>query len=82
MAKYFLIGEEGQESVWLVDLENKTVEKFDSSQVSQADVDQEDLLANFGEVRKQGFSIISGVNLAVAAERRSTVSAHHRYENH
>lgn len=81
MAKYFLIGEDGDEAVWLVDLENKTVEKFDGDQLASADVEGDDLIANFEEVRKKGFSVISGVNLAVAAHSRTAASGHWRYRS-
>jgi hypothetical protein len=79
MAKYFLIGEDGDDAVWLVDLENKTVEKFEGDQLAAADVEDDDLISNFEEVRKKGFSVISGVNLAVAAQSRTAASGHFRY---
>jgi hypothetical protein len=79
MSKYFLIGEDGDDAVWLVDLEHKTVEKFDAAQFDAADVEQDDLIANFAEARKKGFSIVSGVSLAIAANSRAATSGHARY---
>jgi hypothetical protein len=81
MAKYFLIGEDGDDAVWLVDLENKTVEKFDGDQLAAADVEADDLITNFEEVRKKGFSVIWGVNLAVAAHSRTAASGHLGYRS-
>ena len=71
MAKFFLIGEVGDEGVWLVDVESKSVER-----IEEAD------LAGSGVPSRMDNSMIRGVNLAVAAESRTGPSAHNRLQVH
>ena len=71
MAKFFLIGEVGDEGVWLVDVESKSVER-----IEEAD------LAGSGVPSRMDNSMIRGVNLAVAASSRTGPSAHNRLQVH
>ncbi len=64
MAKYFLIGEAGDEGMWLVDGESKSVERIDDREAASA-------LAG---------DSVRGVDLAVVAESRSGASAHNRLQ--
>jgi hypothetical protein len=66
MAKYFLIGETGDEGMWLVDVEKKSVERIDDAQAAGFD--------------RSDDSIVRGVNLAVAAESRGAPAAHNRLQ--
>jgi hypothetical protein len=64
MAKYFLIGETGDEGMWLVDVESKSVERIDDREVATE-------LAGDG---------VRGVDLAVVSESRTGASAHNRLQ--
>ncbi len=64
MAKYFLIGEAGDEGMWLVDVESKSVERIDDREAASE-------LAG---------DSVRGVDLAVVAESRSGPSAHNRLQ--
>jgi hypothetical protein len=64
MAKYFLIGEAGDEGMWLVDVESKSVERIDDREAAS------DLAGDS----------VRGVDLAVAADSRSGPSAHNRLQ--
>ncbi len=65
MAKYFLIGETGDEGMWLVDLETRSVERIDDREAA-ADL--------------AGDTTVRGVDLAVASESRTGPSAHNRLQ--
>jgi hypothetical protein len=64
MAKYFLIGETGDEGMWLVDVESKSVERIDDREV-------------VSDLAGEG---VRGVDLAVVSEGRSAASAHNRLQ--
>ncbi|HVY21401.1 MAG TPA: hypothetical protein VHA70_15165 [Bauldia sp.] len=64
MAKYFLIGEAGDEGMWLVDLESKSVERIENREAAVG-LDLEPL---------------RGVDMAIVAEGRSSPSAHNRLQ--
>lgn len=64
MAKYFLIGEAGDEGMWLVDVESKSVERIDDREAAS------DLAGD----------TLRGVDLAVVSESRSSTSAHNRLQ--
>jgi hypothetical protein len=64
MAKYFLIGETGDEGMWLVDVESKSVQRIDDREVAS-------------ELAGEG---VRGVDLAVVSESRSGTSAHNRLQ--
>jgi hypothetical protein len=73
MAKFFLIGEVGDEGVWLVDVESKSVERIEEADLADSGVPS----------RMEGDnSMIRGVNLAVAASSRTGPSAHNRLQVH
>jgi hypothetical protein len=65
MAKYFLIGEAGDEGMWLVDVESKSVERIDDREAA-------------GDLA--GDTTVRGVDLAVVSESRSGPSAHNRLQ--
>ena len=73
MAKFFLIGEVGDEGVWLVDVDSKSVER----------IEEPDFAGSGVPSRMEGDnSMIRGINLAVAAESRTGPSAHNRLQVH
>ena len=69
MAKYFLIGEVGDEGAWLVDVEDKSVRRVEESELAD----------DFGQSRGDD-TVVRGVNLAVVSESRSGTSAHNRLQ--
>lgn len=81
-ARYFLIGETGDAGAWLVDVQQKTVDRIDSSVLAGgADMPDGDLVANLTELRgDRNFVAMQGVNLAIAADSRAELSAHNRRE--
>jgi hypothetical protein len=73
MAKFFLIGEVGDEGIWLVDVESKSVERIEEADLAGSGVP--------GRVDGDS-SMIRGINLAVATESRTGPSAHNRLQVH
>ena len=68
MAKFFLIGEKGDAGMWLVDVEGNSVQRIEEGDVA-------------GDLRSEGDdTIVRGIDLAVAAESRSGLSAHNRLQ--
>lgn len=79
MAKYFLIGEVGDGGMWLVDVERKSVERIEESDVASVAVPEGDIIVNFNQARmERNNSLYQGINLAVASSSRSGPSAHSR----
>ncbi|HMF69544.1 MAG TPA: hypothetical protein VK602_18265 [Phyllobacterium sp.] len=66
MAKYFIIGEAGKDELWLVDVQAKSVE-----QLTDADLQGADFFKDVKEARKNGVSVVKGINIAVATDSRS-----------
>lgn len=81
-ARYFLVSETGDGGAWLVDIDQRTVERIDELVLSGgANVPDNDLIANFIDLRlDRNFVITQGVSLAIASESRSGPSAHSRRE--
>jgi hypothetical protein len=68
MAKFFLIGEKGDAGMWLVDVEGNSVQRIEEGDVA-------------GDLRSAGDdTIMRGIDLAVASESRSGLSAHNRLQ--
>jgi hypothetical protein len=61
MTTQIIIGVEGDPSLWLIDLENRSVERLDD---------------DFAGVRVEGGRVVRGVDLAVAAPVRSQAASH------
>jgi hypothetical protein len=83
MAKFFLIGEVGDGGVWLVDVEGKSVERIEETDLANSDVPEGDIVLNFNQARmEQNNSLFRGVNLAVTAESRMAPASHNRRQVH
>ena len=80
-ARYFLVSEVGDGGAWLIDVKDGVVERVDESTLANdGDRPDNDLLANLMQLRlDRNFQITQGVNLAIASENRSGLSAHSRY---
>ena len=80
MAKYFLIGETGDDGMWLVDVESKSVERIEEADLAAGFVPEGDIIVNFNQARMErtNASLYQGINLAVASSSRSGPSAHNR----
>ncbi len=79
MAKYFLIGEVGDGGMWLVDVDSKSVERIEESDIASGVVPEGDMIVNFNQARmERNNSLYQGINLAVASSSRSGPSAHNR----
>ena len=82
MAKFFLIGEVGDEGMWLVDVDAKSVERIPESEAAGFDRSDDAILrgVNLALVSESrtGPSAHSRVNVAVASESRTGPSAHSR----
>lgn len=81
--RYFLIGETGDDGAWLVDIETKTVERIDAETLeSGANIPDSTIIANLNELRTdRSFTIVHGVNLAIAASSLEAPSGHIRRES-
>lgn len=64
MAKYFILGETGNDQLWLVDVENGTV-------APAAGAGDAGLVKVIETARQQGLTTIKGVDVAIATNNRS-----------
>ena len=79
MARYLIIGVEGEEQLWLVDCQSETVERVDAGTLGGSDVGHGDIAANLSEARGEGFTIVRGIDLAIASESRTGIVVHARF---
>lgn len=77
MAKFVLFGLEGEAGVWLADLEAGTVSEVDPAAAEAAGAADAGFVSTALKARENGYSIVKGVNFAVATTSRSDASAHH-----
>ena len=80
MAKYFLIGEIGDGGVWLVDVQDRSVQRIEEEDLARGDRAEGDSFAAFNRARMDNKSLFQGVNLVVASQSRSGPSSHNRIE--
>ena len=81
MARYFLISEVGDGGVWLIDVQQRSVERFEEADLGGANLVDSDLIENLTELRlDRNYTVIQGVSLAVAADSRNPPSARSRRE--
>jgi hypothetical protein len=74
MSKYFIIGEAGNDELWLVDVEKGTVAPFTDKALKTSGADAADLVKVIKSAKKQGLTTIKGVNAAIAVSSRSNVT--------
>ena len=79
MARYLIIGVEGEEQLWLVDCQSETVERVDAQSLGGGDATEGDLASNISEARQEGFTVTRGIDLAIASESRTGVSVQVRF---
>lgn len=77
MAKFVIIGVEGEDAVWLADLTRGTVTQVDPAAVDAAGAAEAGFLSVAINARTNGYTLVKGVNLAVATSTRSDAAAHH-----
>jgi hypothetical protein len=74
MSKYFIIGEAGNDELWLVDVEKGTVAPLTDKALKTSGADAADLVKVIKSAKKQGLTTIKGVNAAIAVSSRSNVT--------
>jgi hypothetical protein len=77
MAKFVIIGVEGEDAVWLADLSAGTVFQVDPAAVDAAGAAEAGFLSVALNARLNGYTLVKGVNLAVATSSRSDATAAH-----
>lgn len=75
MAKLVVLGLAGDSGVWLADLDRGTVTAVDPATIAQASASPNSFLGAVTAARSNGYTIVQGVNLAVATTNASIVSA-------
>ena len=81
-ARYFLVSETGDGGAWLIDVQERVVERIEESVLAGgANVPDNDLIANLIELRlDRNFVMTQGISLAIASESRTGASAMSRRE--
>jgi hypothetical protein len=79
MPRYLIIGVEGEAERWLIDCQRETVERIDVEDLGGSNAADVDIASNMCEARREGFSIVRGIDVAIASESRTGVSAHVLY---
>jgi hypothetical protein len=64
MAKYFIIGEEGQGKLWLVNVEKGTVTELSDADLKAAN--DSGLIQIVENARKHGIATNKGINISIA----------------
>lgn len=77
MAKFVILGVEGESGVWLVDFEAGTVNPVSPVTVEAAGAADAGFLEVALKARTQGYGLFKGIDLAVATQTRSDASAQH-----
>lgn len=81
MAKFVILGIEGDPSVWLADLEAGTVNKLDAAAIDAAGAAEAGFVSVAIKARGYGYTLVKGVDLAVATDTRSDAAAQHMSTN-
>lgn len=71
MSKYFIIGEQGQKNVWVVDTQSRSVREVSADHAADAEFIR---IAN--AARDGGRTVARGIDLAVASNRASEAPSH------
>jgi hypothetical protein len=71
MAKYFIIGETGSNELWLVDVDNRSVEPVTDAALKKANAADPGFVGVVDKARKNGITTIKGISVAVATSSRS-----------
>ncbi len=79
MAKFLVIGVQGEAGLWLVDCGAGTVEQIEAGSLGGTGAADGDLISNTSEARSRGFTVVRGIDLAVATDSRSEAVAQARF---
>ncbi|SDP77217.1 hypothetical protein SAMN05428967_3356 [Phyllobacterium sp. YR620] len=71
MAKYFIIGETGSNDLWLVDVDNRSVEPVTDAALQKAGAADPGFIGVVDKARRNGITTIKGVSIAIATNSRS-----------
>ncbi|SDP38700.1 hypothetical protein [Phyllobacterium sp. OV277] len=64
MTKYYIIGESGTDELWLIDIEKKSIEKFEN-------VSESPVIETINTARKSGITVTKGISIAIVTHRRN-----------
>lgn len=76
MSKFFIIGERGRDSVWVVDTQNKSVREVDPGGARDDDATDAEFVKTANAMRRNGMILSQGIDLAVASEAASDAASH------
>ena len=71
MSKYFIIGEQGQSSVWVVDTHQKSVREVSAEHAADAE-----FIRIAKSARDDGRGVARGIDLAIASNSTSDAPSH------
>ncbi len=71
MAKYFIIGETNSNELWLVDVDNRSVEPVTDAALKKSNAADPGFIGVIDKARKNGITTIKGVSVAVATSSRT-----------
>jgi hypothetical protein len=75
MAKYFVIGESGESELWLIDIDSRTVTPVTEAALKSSTAADADTLQTINSARKHGFTVVKGINIAIASGTRTGAKA-------
>jgi hypothetical protein len=73
MAKYFIIGEAGENELWLVDIDSGIATAMNETDLGN--LTGTDILQVIETARKSGVTAIKGINIAIASGTRAGAKA-------
>ncbi|EJN02136.1 hypothetical protein [Phyllobacterium sp. YR531] len=71
MAKYFIIGETDSKELWLVDLDNRSVEPLTEEILAKSQAADAGFVEILERARANGITTLKGVSIAIATNSRS-----------
>lgn len=77
MARFVIFTVEGEDDVWLADLDGGTVRKVGPAEVDAAGAAEAGFLTVALKARGLGYTLLKGVDLAVATSSREDATAKH-----
>lgn len=75
MAKYVLIGLEGESRMLVVDCEGMTVGEIDPTNLGGAPLGEADKLQGISSARQAGLTLVRGVDVAIATSQQSAAAS-------
>ncbi|MEI4484117.1 MULTISPECIES: hypothetical protein [unclassified Phyllobacterium] len=71
MAKYFIIGETDAKELWLVDLDNRSVEPLTDITLAKSQAADAGFVEILDKARASGITTLKGISIAIATNSRS-----------